>query len=145
MGNSLVTSEFPSQRASNAETISIWWCSHAKPKRFEKWGSLILFLLMPRHFVAQGCYYQMWHWTFFNRKDIDGIVWSDQIIVEQNLIGSRNYWKKIRLKILNFIISLNLCFSCFPQPIVKIHTAFWAETDNLLYKVLQQKPTMECI
>ena len=27
-GNSLVTSEFPSQRASNAENVSIWWYHH---------------------------------------------------------------------------------------------------------------------
>ena len=27
-GNSLVTGEFPAQRASNAEYISIWWCHH---------------------------------------------------------------------------------------------------------------------
>ena len=28
MGNSLVTSEFTSQRASNVENVSIWWCHH---------------------------------------------------------------------------------------------------------------------
>ena len=27
-GNSPVTSEFPTQRASNAEIVSIWWCHH---------------------------------------------------------------------------------------------------------------------
>ena len=27
-GNSLVTGEFPAQRASNAENVSIWWCHH---------------------------------------------------------------------------------------------------------------------
>ena len=27
-GNSPVTGEFPAQRASNAENISIWWCNH---------------------------------------------------------------------------------------------------------------------
>ena len=33
--NSLVTGEFPSQRASNAENVSIWWRHHAKyvPRR----------------------------------------------------------------------------------------------------------------
>ena len=29
-GNSLVTCEFPAQRASNAENVSIWWRHHAK-------------------------------------------------------------------------------------------------------------------
>ena len=28
-GNSPVTGEFPSQRASDAENVSIWWCHHA--------------------------------------------------------------------------------------------------------------------
>ena len=28
-GNSPVTGEFPAQRASNAENVSIWWCHHA--------------------------------------------------------------------------------------------------------------------
>ena len=27
-GNSPVTGEFPAQRASNAESVSIWWCHH---------------------------------------------------------------------------------------------------------------------
>ena len=27
-GNSPVTGEFPAQRASNAENVSIWWCHH---------------------------------------------------------------------------------------------------------------------
>ena len=29
-GNSLVTGEFPTQRASNGENFSIWWCHHVK-------------------------------------------------------------------------------------------------------------------
>ena len=28
VGNSPVTGEFPTQRASNAENVSIWWCHH---------------------------------------------------------------------------------------------------------------------
>ena len=28
VGNSPVTGEFPAQRASNAEDVSIWWCHH---------------------------------------------------------------------------------------------------------------------
>ena len=33
-GNSLVTSEFPAQRASNAENYSIWWCHHDKSLKY---------------------------------------------------------------------------------------------------------------
>ena len=29
VGNAPVTGEFPAQRTSNAENISIWWCHHA--------------------------------------------------------------------------------------------------------------------
>ena len=32
-GNSLVTSEFPAQRASNAENVSIWWRHHDRTNR----------------------------------------------------------------------------------------------------------------
>ena len=31
-GNSLVTGEFPAQRASNAENVSIWWRHHVRPQ-----------------------------------------------------------------------------------------------------------------
>ena len=31
-GNSPVTGEFPAQRASNAENVSIWWRHHVSPK-----------------------------------------------------------------------------------------------------------------
>ena len=30
-GNSPVTVEFPTQRANNAENVSIWWCHHKNP------------------------------------------------------------------------------------------------------------------
>ena len=38
-GNSLVTGEFPTQRASNAENVSIWWCHHGSWQRnkADKW------------------------------------------------------------------------------------------------------------
>ena len=40
-GNSPVTGEFPAQRASNAENVSIWWRHHAVRSRFI-WDSLCL-------------------------------------------------------------------------------------------------------
>ena len=33
-GNSSVTSEFPSQRASNAKNVSIWWRHHECPRKY---------------------------------------------------------------------------------------------------------------
>ena len=40
-GNSHVTGEFPTQRTSNAENVSIWWRHHANTvKVLDKWGHL---------------------------------------------------------------------------------------------------------
>ena len=41
-GNSLVTGEFPAQRASNAENVSIWWRLHAKASDTQSHGYKIL-------------------------------------------------------------------------------------------------------
>ena len=38
-GNSQVTGEFPAQRASNAENVSIWWRHHGIRHESEGWGS----------------------------------------------------------------------------------------------------------
>ena len=40
-GNSPVTGEFPAQRTSNAENVSIWWPHHVKARR--SWVRLILY------------------------------------------------------------------------------------------------------
>ena len=37
-GNSPVTGEFPAQKLSNAENVSIWWRHHVKRKKPELWG-----------------------------------------------------------------------------------------------------------
>ena len=52
-GNSPVTGEFPAQRASNAENVSIWWRHHAvvsfhqmiKIKRYFKWKGMEAYML----------------------------------------------------------------------------------------------------
>ena len=36
-GNSAVTGEFPAQRASNAENVSIWWRHHVSPSDWHTW------------------------------------------------------------------------------------------------------------
>ena len=41
-GNSLGTREFPAQRASYAENVSIWWCHHAGPQWHSCWVVLPL-------------------------------------------------------------------------------------------------------
>ena len=37
-GNSPVTGEFPAQRASNVENVSIWWHHHGWPRSLSSWG-----------------------------------------------------------------------------------------------------------
>ena len=37
-GNSPVTGEFPAQRASNAENVSIWWCHHVLKDIYRETG-----------------------------------------------------------------------------------------------------------
>ena len=41
-GNSLVTSEFPAQMASNMENVSIWWHHHVTKKKSKTLGALAI-------------------------------------------------------------------------------------------------------
>ena len=52
-GKSPMTSEFPSQRASNAENVSIWWCHHVDNK-FVICSVIFMFYLL----CHTRCYYQ---------------------------------------------------------------------------------------
>ena len=58
-GNSPVTGEFPAQRASNAENVSIWWRHH--DIFLNTWGML---------FIGQ-CFGKRWH----NTLKIDTTLW----------------------------------------------------------------------
>ena len=57
VGNSPVTGEFPAQRASNAETVSIWWHHHAK--LIDRRECLILFT------ISIECITKPWHFPFY--------------------------------------------------------------------------------
>ena len=50
-GNSPVTGEFPAQRASNAENVSIWWRHH---------GPLLCWIHSTRHEICICIFYQFW-------------------------------------------------------------------------------------
>ena len=52
-GNSPVTGEFPSQRAGNAENVSIWWRHHNTESLLarEPWNSVSLLLLAKHRYV----------------------------------------------------------------------------------------------
>ena len=52
-GNSLVTGEFPAQRASSKENVSIWWCHHKKKLKEHIW---MYYLLMPDMKHIRTCY-----------------------------------------------------------------------------------------
>ena len=41
VGNSPVTGEFPAQRASNAENVSIWWCHHDNAMGYLVWATTL--------------------------------------------------------------------------------------------------------
>ena len=61
-GNSPVTGEFPSQRASNAENVSIWWCNHDRVEQFI-YDTIIV------HAMWQDKY-RRWKNTGFSHHDI---------------------------------------------------------------------------
>ena len=50
MGNSPVTGEFPAQRASNAQNVSIWWCHHDIG-----WASIVQVLQWFQAVLEQHC------------------------------------------------------------------------------------------
>ena len=49
-GNSPVTDEFPTQRASNADNVSIWWCHHAN---YASWYRSWLYESRPAYSMAK--------------------------------------------------------------------------------------------
>ena len=51
-GNSPVTGEFPTQRASNTENVSIWWHYHAKNKGYAMWTIHSLFHVISRNICS---------------------------------------------------------------------------------------------
>ena len=63
-GNSPVTGEFPSQRASNAENVSIWWRHHVQG-RFSRITYDMLLLVQPltAWFGSVGCKGMMINYT----------------------------------------------------------------------------------
>ena len=61
-GNSLVTGEFPAQRASNAENVSIGWRHHERtPSLFGIWVLTIKHYL-PGIILGMGWAYERWHY-----------------------------------------------------------------------------------
>ena len=65
-GNSSVTGEFPAQRASNAENVSIWWRHHEVlillvPEHQQHWVKSTSWVLMPWIIGSQGRR-QSWYW-----------------------------------------------------------------------------------
>ena len=46
-GNSLLTSEFPAQRASNVENVSTWWCHHGQWSFVSIYSDITLYTAIP--------------------------------------------------------------------------------------------------
>ena len=51
-GNSLVTGEFPAQRASKAEKVSIWWRHHEDIGQRNKWMHWEIKILLHNHYLG---------------------------------------------------------------------------------------------
>ena len=89
-GNSLVTSEFPAQKARNAENVSIWWCNHEILKPEQPWQTrfsnaskkILVFWIMI--FLNLFYWYSIpWYWNFARcidsvsrNKDTLNLVWT---------------------------------------------------------------------
>ena len=55
VGNSPVTGEFPTQRASNAKNVSIWWCHHVADTGSQSiWHGIDIFLLEYSFLTPEG-------------------------------------------------------------------------------------------
>ena len=65
-GNSPVTGEFPAQRASNAENVSIWWCHHIK--------EMVSVNLPLVQMCAHGDVLALWNWYHLKSYDILTVV-----------------------------------------------------------------------
>ena len=65
-GNSPVTGEFPAQRASNAENVSIWW-RHHDPIRSQFTGAHLVIFASNRNFIWQSRLIWVWWITWCSR------------------------------------------------------------------------------
>ena len=82
-GNSPVTGEFPDQRASNAENISIWWRHHGYFSVIEKYTWELY-----KNRVSSWCQHRhyWWHWRLWRKSwhdDISGfsVYWYHAVII----------------------------------------------------------------
>ena len=87
-GNSPVTGEFPAQRASNAENVSIWWRHHATLDRVHNHSNWYTFLIR----VACTTMNRLWIWTicFVVREDKGCPLWVFRLIFI--LLTSLLFW-----------------------------------------------------
>ena len=70
-GNWPVTGEFPSQRASYAANVSIWWRNHDVIKAHEWWESSLY------HFWSWIIWHNhVWHWLYISCTKIIGASWT---------------------------------------------------------------------
>ena len=62
--NSLVTGEFPAQRASNAENSSIWWHHHVLEESSQGWGLLKLHSLISL----------LWKFSILQKQKLESLI-----------------------------------------------------------------------
>ena len=68
-GNSPVTGEFPAQRASNAENVSIWWCHHVltilenyHKRKQSKWFDMYMYAIWFLWFLTLKYWFKSSQW-----------------------------------------------------------------------------------
>ena len=125
--NSPVTGEFPAQRASNAENVSIWWRHHGK-RMYQIFYISRLFLLKKRRSSSSdgwemGVFSQFKRWLTFY---FNIVMW-----FEMSLYIGRRYIKSIEYIPWNMHTGL-FCFvflwyhySCWVNSAIDLPKSFW--------------------
>ena len=81
-GNSPVTGEFPTQRASNAENVSLWWCHHVPVLNQQVWlischGDMTWINMTTLHFIL-NIHSSLKSWTEPTRASCEEATYNQQ-------------------------------------------------------------------
>ena len=93
-GNSPVTGEFPAERTSNAENVSIWWRHHETISDRRLRVSIRHFrveLMSNRHRPSRPLLNKLWSWLqcYIDRVQYDIVKWLWYMLINWGLFNSR--------------------------------------------------------
>ena len=84
-GNSPVTGEFPAQRASNSEKVSIWWCHHDPCMKLVQYNKSLVSTVdtdgLVLHYQAISCNSAVMHPCIFSCLRVNHVLGNGFIIV----------------------------------------------------------------